>query len=154
MPTPRVVLDTNTVMALWLFDDPRLHALKQALARKQLQPVCRSDALDELRCVLAYPQFALDAGRQSTLLEAYAETCDWTGTSPPEPLPRCRDADDQKFLEIALCGRARWLVSRDKALLKLARHRLVRAQFSILTPEALCLQLAQDSPPATTHRDD
>jgi predicted nucleic acid-binding protein len=35
-------------------------------------------------------------------------------------LPRCRDADDQKFLELAAAAGARYLVSKDQALLELA----------------------------------
>ncbi|AIO66909.1 PIN domain-containing protein [Burkholderia oklahomensis] len=41
---------------------------------------------------------------------------------PPRPLPKCKDRDDQKFLELAYAARADWLVSKDRALLKLARR--------------------------------
>jgi predicted nucleic acid-binding protein len=50
---------------------------------------------------------------------------------PQVQLPQCRDPDDQKFLEAALAARADFLVTRDQALLELARR--VR-QFRILTP--------------------
>jgi predicted nucleic acid-binding protein len=39
-----------------------------------------------------------------------------------EPRLRCRDADDQVFIDLALVHRARWLLTRDKALLALARR--------------------------------
>ncbi|MBS2131734.1 PIN domain-containing protein [Burkholderia thailandensis] len=42
--------------------------------------------------------------------------------APPRPLPKCRDRDDQKFLELAYAARADWLVSKDRALLKLTRR--------------------------------
>ncbi|CAJ9616057.1 PIN domain-containing protein [Burkholderia pseudomallei] len=42
--------------------------------------------------------------------------------APPRPLPKCRDRDDQKFLELAYTARADWLVSKDRALLKLTRR--------------------------------
>jgi len=64
-------------------------------------------------------------------------------TSPPAAerarLPLCRDPDDQKFLEAALAARAEFLLTRDRALLELARragHAQRRAvPFRILTPE-------------------
>ena len=50
-------------------------------------------------------------------------------------LPRCKDRDDQKFLELARDGSADWLVTSDKALLKLARRRKLAHLFRILTPD-------------------
>ncbi|MGI4857360.1 MAG: PIN domain-containing protein, partial [Janthinobacterium lividum] len=41
---------------------------------------------------------------------------------PTPVLPRCSDRDDQKFLELAARSGAHWLVTKDKALLKLARR--------------------------------
>ena len=46
-------------------------------------------------------------------------------------LPRCRDRDDQKFLEAALAARAGFLVTKDRALLDLARR---VAPFRIVSP--------------------
>ncbi|WP_369293093.1 PIN domain-containing protein [Klebsiella variicola] len=46
----------------------------------------------------------------------------------------CRDQDDQKFIDLALDARARWLVSRDKAVLALAKRARAR-QLLIVTPE-------------------
>jgi putative PIN family toxin of toxin-antitoxin system len=142
-PIPRLVLDTNTVMALWFFEDPALVRLREAIETQRLTLVARADALEELRRVLAYRQFGVGAERQSGLLAAYAARCMAAAPTSPSPreLPACRDRDDQKFLEIARDGGASHLVSRDKALLRLNRHRLVRAQFAIVTPEAFCLGL-------------
>jgi predicted nucleic acid-binding protein len=50
-------------------------------------------------------------------------------------LPRCTDCDDQKFLELARDSAADWLVTADKALLRLARRDRLRGLFRILTPE-------------------
>jgi predicted nucleic acid-binding protein len=41
-------------------------------------------------------------------------------------LPVCTDKDDQKFLELARDANATILITKDKALLKLARKRLAR----------------------------
>lgn len=145
--TSPVVLDTNTVLALWLFRDPALPALRAALESGRLHAASRGDALEELRRVLAYPQFRLDAASQHAILDRYRAGCTLIGDAGAEfaSLPRCRDADDQKFLEIALASGACCLLSRDKALLRLARHARVRERFAILTPERLEAGLADPS---------
>jgi len=61
-------------------------------------------------------------------------------TAHRAPLPACRDPDDQKFLEIARSAGAAALMTRDKALLRLTRHRLIRTHFAILSPEAFLSQ--------------
>lgn len=142
---PRVVLDTNTVLALWLFEDPALAALNAAIARRRCVLLGREDAIGELRRVLAYPQFGRSSADQAALLAGYLARLDECVAVPASdesgPLPTCRDRDDQKFLEIAAALGATHLVTRDRALLRLARHRLVRERFAILTPEQFCALL-------------
>lgn len=133
------MLDTNTVLALWMFRDPALAGLRARCESGDLALLTRDDALEELARVLAYRQFALQPETRAALLAAYQ-----TLSTPLPParsgdtpaLPLCRDPDDQKFLEIAGDGAAQALLTRDKALLRLARHRLVRERLAILTPEA------------------
>jgi predicted nucleic acid-binding protein len=55
---------------------------------------------------------------------------------PWPPLPRCRDADDQKFLELACAGNASVLLTRDDALLSLRRRTLRAGLFRICSPGA------------------
>lgn len=136
----RLVLDTNTVLALWHFEDPALVRLRRLIDTGSVELATRADALEELCRVLAYRQFAIDADRQSCILDAYRLRCIRTGDEPATApmLPLCRDPDDQKFLEIARDAGASRLLSRDKLLLRLNRHRLVRPLFGIVTPESFC----------------
>ncbi|MGV3656140.1 MAG: PIN domain-containing protein, partial [Noviherbaspirillum sp.] len=53
-----------------------------------------------------------------------------------ERLPQCRDKDDQKFLELARDAGAAALITKDKALLKLAGKARRAGLFAILTPQA------------------
>ncbi|MDR2032701.1 MAG: PIN domain-containing protein [Azoarcus sp.] len=132
----RLVLDTNIVLALWHFADPVLAPLTEALTCGRFVLSSRDDALEELRHVLARPHFGLAPGQQAHIIARYH------GCLAPAPgdaamfdLPQCRDRDDQKFLEIARdCG-AGHLLTRDKLLLKLDRHRLLCGKLSITTPE-------------------
>ncbi|MBN8487205.1 MAG: PIN domain-containing protein, partial [Burkholderiales bacterium] len=52
----------------------------------------------------------------------------------PQPVLRCTDPDDQKFIDFALACGARWLVSRDKAVLKLRRRALALHGLQIVHP--------------------
>lgn len=49
-------------------------------------------------------------------------------------LPRCRDRDDQKFLELAYQAGAVALLTRDDELLRLARRAKRDGLFTILPP--------------------
>lgn len=153
-PSPRLVLDTNTVMALWFFEDPQLVRLRAVIEHRALPLLARADTLEELRHVLAYRQFGASPERQREIADVY-HACVTTivdggdatrgDEAPGVPtLPLCRDRDDQKFLEVARDGSASHLISRDKALLKLNRHRLVRGLFAIVTPEAFAATLGGD----------
>ena len=51
-----------------------------------------------------------------------------------QPLPKCKDRDDQKFLELAHAARANWLVSKDRALLKLDKRTARDFGFRIAQP--------------------
>ncbi len=141
------VLDTNTVLALWMFEDPALPHLRAAAEGGRLRLVASGPTVEEFRRVLAYPQFAQAPGRQQALRAAYEARCRPVSL-PPEGLPGlpvCRDADDQKFLELAIAAGAPLLVSRDKALLRLSRHRLLRDRLKILRPEVLEAMLGDSS---------
>lgn len=139
---PRLVLDTNTVLALWMFRDPKLDALREWIEAGKCRLYSREDALEELRRVLTYRQFGLNQAAQTALHASYcSRLAPW---SPPphteterrlSALPRCRDEDDQKFLEIASLSDASALITRDKALLRLARHRQIHEQLRVVTPE-------------------
>jgi putative PIN family toxin of toxin-antitoxin system len=137
-PPPRIVLDTNAWLDLLVFDDPRIGAIREALREARVEAVTDAACREEWRRVLGYPLLALEPDRQDALMRAFdavATRLDTPSITTP-PLPRCRDPDDQKFLELALSGGARWLVTRDKAVLKLNRRTRRDGLFAILVPEA------------------
>ena len=117
----RAVLDTNIVIDLLHFADPQTLALQQAIARGTLHCFTDHPCLAELQRVCTYPQFGLDAAAQGVLLDGYASFVTHCEPDAVEdyPLPRCRDADDQKFLVLAVRCRAELLITRDRGLLTL-----------------------------------
>jgi putative PIN family toxin of toxin-antitoxin system len=141
----RLVLDTNVWLDWLVFDDADVAPLKSAAAAAQVE-ICIDDACaQELAMVLAYPlrKSVLTAAVQT----AYMTECRRIArmmvpaispADPPDsPLPKCRDADDQKFLELACACRADFLVTRDKLLLELVRRKVRRTPFFIVTPAQL-----------------
>ena len=141
---PRVVLDTNVCLDLFVFHDPRWDSLLVALKRGQLQAVTRGDCRMEWQIVLGYPHLPLDReskARSAAEFDALI-TClaDANPTRALAPLPICSDTDDQKFLELARDANASVLITKDKALLKLARKTAQAGLFAIVTPDAWLLE--------------
>jgi len=133
--TPRIVLDTNVCLDLFVFRDPAVAALREALVTGAVIGTTGDACRSEWERVLAYPVLRLDAPARSAALAEYDATMRIVDARALEVvLPRCADPDDQKFLELAaMCG-ARWLLSRDDALLKLGRRTKREGWFEIMTP--------------------
>ncbi len=116
----RVVLDTNVVASAMLFPGDSTGALRRAWQSGSVVPlVCRATTLELMR-VLAYPRFALTDEEIAQFIADYLPYTEVV-VVPEGPAvgPRCRDADDQIFVELAIAGRADCIVSGDKALLAL-----------------------------------
>jgi putative PIN family toxin of toxin-antitoxin system len=132
----RVVLDTNVLLSLFVFADSRYASLRERLKSGEWLALTDERCLGEFRRVLAYPIFSLAHHAQRAVFESFAHHVAIVATATDAiPLPQCEDADDQKFLEVARDGKVRWLVTSDKALLKLARRRKLAHLFDIITPD-------------------
>ena len=144
----RIVLDTNVCLDLFVFRDPRWTRLEAALRSGRLHAVTRGDCRDEWLLVLAYPCFALDTTAQasaSTAFDALLACLPTPKSGDPISavlLPRCSDPDDQKFLELARDASAGILITKDKALLKLAGKCRRSGLFDIMKPESWLATLA------------
>lgn len=112
-----------------------------------LRAATSSACLQELRRALGYAQLRLDATAQALAFgryTAYAVVFEIPGLVGATNLPLCEDPDDQKFLALAWHVRASHLLTRDKALLKLARRIAESGRFAVLAPDAF---LCRKSPP-------
>ena len=118
-----MVIDTNVVLDLLHFDDATARPLRLALEGGRVRCAVSDATRDELRRVLAYPEFALDAARQAGLFARYQTLAVVAAGAAAVPgLPLCSDPDDQKFIELAAAVQAQALVSKDRAVLKLRRR--------------------------------
>lgn len=148
VPVRRVVFDTNAILSLWAFTDSRFAPLRAEVDAGRWLALTRPDCLEELRRVLTYPQFKFDARRQEAAYASYmASAACWQGEPRVAELPRCKDRDDQKFLELARDAGADWLVTSDKLLLRCARRQKLAGMFRILKPDVLLAELVGTHPP-------
>ena len=135
----RFVPDTNVCLDLFVFGDPRCAALLAAVRVGEAELITREDCRAEWQAVLAYPKLKLDDRRRVLAAEAFdrymrclPQQEDVTGAV----LPRCRDRDDQKFLQLAQQAAAAALMTRDAELLRLDRRTQRDGLFAILPPAA------------------
>lgn len=136
----RLVLDTNVWLDWLVFGDPSIAPVKAAVEAKHAEVFIDAACEAELERALGYDlgkKFTLDAKQQGACLAECRRVARRIDSTVPEAergeLPGCRDPDDQKFLEAALAARAEFLVTKDRALLGLARR---VAHFRIVAPEA------------------
>jgi uncharacterized protein len=155
----RVVLDSNVWIDILVFDDPATRPILAALERGALVALINSRCLYELERVLDYPQFQARAIDKAAALATVARLACRIDAPPPadadadadadaRPLPKCKDRDDQKFLELAHAAQADWLVSKDRALLKLDRRTARDFGFRIAQPAPFTAACALDMAPA------
>jgi putative PIN family toxin of toxin-antitoxin system len=114
-----IVLDTNIVLDLLVFNDPAAQPLKQALGAGTLTWLVTRAMRDELARVLAYPKimarlafYQLGAAQVLAQFDRQARMVD----APTKANVTCRDPDDQKFIDLAVAYKAT-LLSKDRAVL-------------------------------------
>ena len=122
-----LVIDTNVVLDLYLYEDPATVPLRECLADPAVRWLATPVMREELRRVLRYPQVVrrLDARALTAeaVLSAYDARTQTVDVAPKAPYT-CKDADDQQFIDLAVAHTAT-LLSKDKAVLSL-RRRLAR----------------------------
>ena len=129
-----VVVDTNVALDLLIFSDPRTAPLRTLLAQGRLDWIATQVMRDELERVLAYPHivsrmdfYRVDAAQVLAAFDAQARLVEIA----PRVAYVCKDADDQKFIDLAAAHRA-ILLSKDKAVICM-RKRLLTLDAHVAT---------------------
>lgn len=130
------VLDTNVVLDWLVFADPRAARWARAIESGAIRWVRTAAMADELGRVLehAWPaRWLVERGALTALADGHA--CCVAAPSPQavRHAPRCADPDDQMFIDLAIAVPARWLLTRDRALLRLGPQAR-RLGIEIVTP--------------------
>ncbi len=136
-PVQCIILDTNVCLDLFVFHDPRWASLLAALEDGSVRAITRADCRDEYLIVLHYKHLPLDEISRPVSAARFDALIDVVAPAPKLiRLPVCSDRDDQKFLELARDADADILITKDKALLKLARKTAQAGLFRIMLPQA------------------
>lgn len=129
--TKRVIFDTNVLLSrLLLPDSTTARAVRRLLDRAQ--PIVSEETLTELAETLSRQKFDPYVSRpdRQRFFELYARVAEWVPIT--STIRRCRDPKDDKFLELAVDGKADWIITGDKDLLELSPFQSA----SVLTPSA------------------
>lgn len=143
-----VVVDTNVALDWLVFRNPAVEPLFERIGAGDLRWLACDRMRDELAHVLSRGVGGRHAAEDTAKVLA---TWGKLPTLLPAPVPgaqqrlHCSDADDQVFIDAAVVWQARWLVTRDRALLRLAK-RARRFGVEVLPPERCLVALAQPAP--------
>jgi uncharacterized protein len=117
----RVILDTNVLVSALLFKG-RLARLVELWKTGAVVPVISKETFTELRQVLHYPKFALNADEIRAIIEdeiiPFFDVVDIKEGVDGV----CRDPYDDMFLAAAVNARAAWIVTGDRDLLDVGRY--------------------------------
>lgn len=136
------VLDTQAVLDWCWFDDPCTAGWESARQAGRWWWCATAAMRAELAHVLGRGHLPGDQpSRRQQVLDRFDQRCRLL--PPPAPLPapltmglRCHDPDDQMFIDLAAANQVRWLVSRDKAVLRLRRRLAERCGVHVVQPAA------------------
>jgi putative PIN family toxin of toxin-antitoxin system len=116
-----VVLDTNILLDIMVFNDDRAADLKQAILSRSIKPIASQKTLAELVDVISRPHFKLSQAMQVEILQQWHSVISLLDDSQLASAPwKCQDQDDQIFLDLAYQLRPAILISKDKAVLEIA----------------------------------
>ena len=120
----RVVVDTNAFISAALFEG-RTAALLTLWQNRKIRPVLSAEILDEYLRVLAYPKFKLTQKEIRSIINR--ELLPYSvAVKPRAKIKVATDPDDNKFIEAAISGKAKFLISGDQALIAVKRVRNVQ----------------------------
>lgn len=121
-PVPRVVLDTNVVLDWLVFRNTAVLPLVSAIEQRHVEWIACASMRTELARTLGYDNLARWAPDREQALAVFDTHTQLLPAPATLPALRCSDGDDQVFLDLAVAAGARWLLSHDRALLRLARR--------------------------------
>ena len=116
-----VVLDTNILLDIFVFNDERAIHLKQGILDGSIPAVASQKTVLELADVISRPLFKLDEATQTAILTQWQSIAQQHDDSNLTPAPwKCQDPDDQIFLDLAYHLKPAILISKDNALINIA----------------------------------
>ena len=145
-PWPRpLVLDTNVVLDMLIFDDPHIPPIRELVARGEVRWIADQAQRIELERVLHYSQIAPRVSfygkTPEGVMAAFDAAVEYVAEAPKIRFT-CTDPDDQHFLDLASQHQA-LLVSKDKAVLK--QRKRVAQNYGATVGNILLLETADEA---------
>jgi len=142
-----LILDTNILLDIFVFDDQRAHPLRAALSNQEVDALVTEGTLDEFIDVISRSQFGLDKQKQAEILLQWQSWSRLVKQSDLQVAPwKCKDRDDQVFINLAFSFKPSTLISKDKLVLKLAK-RAIKEEV-IITSDHLQFLVSESRKPA------
>lgn len=133
-PAPQLtIIDTNVLLDWLVFRDPHVASLADAVQSGRLSWLATRAMRDEMERVLTYEWIATREPDMSRIRAAWSDHARMVEAAAPRAPIRCKDPDDQKFIDLAVAANATWLVTKDRELLKLAK-RAAKLGVAVLQP--------------------
>jgi predicted nucleic acid-binding protein len=145
MPPKLVVIDSQSLFDWMVFRNPVCDRWEAALTGSEWEWIFTSELKAEFDFVAAKgfgERWPVDPIALTSRWQHHGRAIEIP--PPPGAAARllCTDADDQKFIDLAIAARAHTLVTRDKALLRLARKAAERHGVRICKPEVWSAELS------------
>jgi len=117
-----LVLDTNVVLDWLVFADAKAAALAAAIEAGTVRWLSCPPMRQEFERTLGYRTLLKWQPNGEHLLSQFDRHAVMQATPPTLPSLRCSDPDDQVFIDLAAASGAAWLLTHDRALLRLAKR--------------------------------
>lgn len=122
--TEAVVIDTNIVLDLFVFNDEAARPLRDLLDAHAIHWVATAAMRIELERVLGYPQIVprlvFYRLSRADVLDKFDQHTRLVPVAPKAPIT-CTDPDDQCFIDLAVQHKAS-LISKDREVLKMKKR--------------------------------
>jgi len=145
MPRQLIVIDSQSLFDWMVFRNPVCARWDAALGGQKWEWIFTFEMKSEFDFVAAKgfgARWPVDAEAVAAMWARHGRAVDAPGPPGAGDRLHCTDPDDQKFIDLAIAARAHTLVTRDKALLKLARKALAGHGLRVCRPERWSEELA------------
>ena len=118
----RIVIDTNILLDVIFFEHPHVEGLKNAIENGQLEAWSCKLIWEEFLDVMRRPAFYKNEETYQKMIGKALKYFQFETKEIQRTAFKCRDPDDQIFIDLAVIKAPCWLISRDLEVLKLAKN--------------------------------